>query len=285
MKIKLTDTSTSWVKIVDEDISKLSDSQLYEVMDLVLNNTLVVFKNQKLHTDEQTRICNVFGNLQDVLSPDHPREDQRTGNIAVNQNILRVTGKKNSNGEPGLFGHTNTLDWHANQASNYERKPIVWLYGVHGTRGSRTSWINNILSYDELSPEFKVEIQDLEITLGYKQNSYTPSDFFIEHHSVDKPFKLVHTNDANKTGLYFPFLQIFGMKDKDQTYFNKTTQRLRYHVLQSQYRYDHDWEDGDIVLSEQWLGIHKRWEFKNMEDRLLHRITFDYTTYLENTGN
>ena len=34
---------------------------------------------------------------------------------------------------------------------------------------------------------------------------------------------------------------------------------------------------GDIVLSEQWLSIHKRHEFNNMKERVLHRIAFDYS--------
>ena len=38
----------------------------------------------------------------------------------------------------------------------------------------------------------------------------------------------------------------------------------------------HDWEDGDLVISEQWLSIHKRWTFEKMDKRVLHRIAFDY---------
>ena len=49
-----------------------------------------------------------------------------------------------------------------------------------------------------------------KITLGYKVDSYSPSKFFKEHHAKDRPFKLVNTNDACKTGLYFHFLQVFG---------------------------------------------------------------------------
>lgn len=279
--MKILNTETSWVKQVDEDITSLSTSDLYSVMDLILNNTLVIFRNQKLSHDDELEVCSKFGNLQVVIDPTKPVTGQRTEHIAINNHILRVTGEKNSKGEEGLFGHTSALDWHANQASNPIRKPIVWLYGVRGTEGSRTSWINNIETYNDLPSNIKEEIKDIEITLGYKSGSYSTSNFFVEHHAVDKPFHLVHTNDAGKTGLYFPFLQIFGMKDKDNEYFEGLMSRLKSHVLQDQYRYDHDWKDGDIVISEQWLGVHKRWEYHDMENRLLHRITFDYNKYLE----
>jgi alpha-ketoglutarate-dependent taurine dioxygenase len=51
---------------------------------------------------------------------------------------------------------------------------------------------------------------------------------------------------------------------------------LRDHVLQDKYIYHHDWQDGDVVIAEQWLGIHKRWRFEAMNQRVLHRTTFNY---------
>ena len=50
---------------------------------------------------------------------------------------------------------------------------------------------------------------------------------------------------------------------------------LKKHILQDKYRYDHYWEDGDLVISEQWLTIHKRHAFDKMNERLLHRIAID----------
>lgn len=260
----------------DLDLKSLSDKEIKEIGEAVVHELVVVFKNQKLTPEDEVNFCKVIGECQTVLDPTKDREGQRTEHIAVNQHILRVTGKKNDKGEPGLFGHTSALDWHANQASSKNRSPLIWLYGVEGTAGSVTSWIDCKRAYEELPQDLKEEISDIEITLGYKKGGYSNSEFFVEHHNEDTPFKLVHTNDAGHTGLYFPFLQIFGFKDRSEEYFNTTMQRLRDHVLQPHFRYDHHWLDGDVVISEQWLSIHKRWDFDNMEDRVLHRIAFDY---------
>ena len=81
----------------------------------------------------------------------------------------------------------------------------------------------------------------------------------------------MHTNDAGLTGLYFPFLQIFGGLEPD------LFETLKNHVLKEEFVYHHDWEDGDVVISEQWLSIHKRWAFDKMDQRVLHRIGFDYS--------
>jgi alpha-ketoglutarate-dependent taurine dioxygenase len=271
----------NWVvEISDFDIRTATKEEALAIGKYILSNMVVVLKNQDLEPEDEVAFCSKIGKCQFIIDPTKPREGQRTENLAVGHHILRVTGQKNEKGEEGLFGHTSALDWHANQASNYEREPLIWLYGVEGTAGSKTSWINNIESYNALSEEFKKEIQDIQITLGYKSGSYSPSKFFVEHHSDDKPFRLVHVNDAGYTGLYFPFLQIFGMPGKTEEQFKDIMSRLIKHVTQPQFCYDHYWEDGDVVLSEQWLSIHKRWAFDKMEERILHRIAFNYENLL-----
>ena len=252
------------------DLRDTSEDNVELIGEALLNNIIVVVNNQNLTPLEEENFCKAIGECQYV-------KGDRSKHIAISDHILRVTGEKNEHGEEGLFGHTSALDWHANQASNPDRSPLIWLYADKGSRGSKTSWINMHIAYEDLPVETKRDLEDIEITLGYKKGSYSNSEFFVEHHAVDKPFKLVHTNDAGLKGLYFPFLQIFGMVGKTQEEFEDIMAMLKDHVLQDYFRYDHHWEDGDVVISEQWLSIHKRWEFDNMAERVLHRIAFDYS--------
>jgi alpha-ketoglutarate-dependent taurine dioxygenase len=57
----------------------------------------------------------------------------------------------------------------------------------------------------------------------------------------------------------------------------KLIEDLRDFCEQEKYMYHHDWQDGDVIIMEQWLGIHKRWEFSDMEKRVLHRIAMDFS--------
>jgi alpha-ketoglutarate-dependent taurine dioxygenase len=97
---------------------------------------------------------------------------------------------------------------------------------------------------------------------GIAVEGYTPS--------------VVHTNNAGKTGLFFPFLQISHFVGMTKEESQKIIQPLTEFTTQEKYCYHHDWEDGDLVLSEQWLGIHKRWRFEQIATRLLHRAVFDF---------
>lgn len=274
MQIKLHDNG--WTVIVEEDINSLTKEQILDIGRLTTTNMVVVFKNQTLTPEQEIKICKTIGRVQFVVNPFFPTEGQRFAPVAVNEMILRVTGEKNDKGEPGLFGHVSALDWHANQCSNQERNPLIWLYGVKGTKGSRTSWINNIESYKDLDDDFKELLKTKKIYCGYKKGLYSTSDTFLDHVHEDVLFDLVMTNKAGQTGLYFPFLQTFGMADTSEEEYTEIWTKLRDHILQEKYMYHHDWEDGDIVISEQWLSIHKRWKFQDMESRLLHRIAFDY---------
>lgn len=260
------------MRIFNVDIPNLSDNEIKEIGRSVVKDLIVVIPNQVLSPEMQVAFCETIGKCQRV-------KYERSKHIALNDHILRVTGEKNESGEPGLFGHTSALDWHANQASNYERSPLIWLYADRGSRGSVTSWIDCKKAYEDLDEATKEEIADIKITLGYKKGNYSDSNFFYEHHNVDSPMSLVYTNTAGHTGLYFPFLQIFGMLGKNEKEFNRIMDKLKSHVLQDKYRYDHHWNDGDVVISEQWLTIHKRHYFENMENRVLHRIAFSYEDY------
>ena len=255
----------------DMNITKADDNLAHAIAELACGGTFVVLRNQSLTLEQQFQFCNKIGVCQEYT------DQERTKHIACHPNILRVTGEKNEHGEEGLFGHTSALDWHANQASNPDRAPLIWLRAAHGSQGSQTSWINMIDAYDDLSDIWKERLHECTITLGYKNGNYSDSTFFADHHAVDKPFKLVHTNSAGKTGLYFPFLQIFGMPEKSDEEYQEIMKYLTQHVTQEKYQYHHFWQDGDVVISEQWLSIHKRWKFSAMEQRVLHRIAFDYS--------
>lgn len=173
--------------------------------------------------------------------------------------ILHVT-------EGGLFGHKKALDWHANKPSEPNRCSIVWIYAVKGSEGSVTSWIDNKKAYEDLSDEYKEWCERIKFTCGFKKGGYTDDPTFPVHHNKNNVHNLVYTNEYGQKGLFFPFLQI--MEGIPKTLFDY----LKNHILQDKYRYDHHWKDGDLVVSEQWLTIHKRHSFEKMNERLMHRI-------------
>jgi alpha-ketoglutarate-dependent taurine dioxygenase len=266
-----------WTLMVQDNITSLSNSDILEVAKLLSKSTVVVFPNpEKIEPAEQLRIAEVIGTVMKA------KDKTRTHSIYLHEGVIRVTGKKDEKGEPGLFGHNSALEWHANMASNKSRDPIVWMYGAEYTMGSRTSFINMSEVYKGLPGNLKKSIQNLKCYFGYEKGRYSTTPWFKDHVNKENLFDLVMTTTAGITGLYYPFLQVFGMDGLDENEFREIHEELVYQITKEEkYAYHHDWIDGQIVLSDQWMSIHKRWEFDRMEDRVLHRIALNYGNIYE----
>jgi taurine dioxygenase len=262
-----------WTLYINEDIKTLSNEQLYEVAKLTNRHYVVVFRNQQLTIDDEMRIASTIGQVK----LDHGRDDAEKERILIEPGVLRVTGELNEKGEKGLFGHDEELDWHTHHTGAKHRYPFVWLYAIKGAMGSRTSWINQELAYNDLSVNLRMRLETIKYASGYKVGAF--SDQSVGHDKVnyDNPISLVHTNKEGKKGLYFPFQQVYDViEGATKEEWKELLNFLKKHCTQEKFIYHHEWQDNDLVISEQWLSIHKRWKFEGMKDRLLHRIAFDY---------
>lgn len=265
--------SNGWTLTINEDIKSLSVEQLHEVAKLCNRHYVVIFRNQDLTLEDQIRIASSIG----TVKMDHGRDDAERERIMLRPGVIRVTGELNENGDKGLFGHDEELDWHTHHANAKKRFPFVWLYAVKGSEQSRTSWINQEMAFNDLSASMQKELEGIKYASGYKVGSFSDMAVAKEKVNYDNPISLVHTNREGKKGLYFPFQQVYDIVEgatKEQ--WGELHTFLKSHCTKEKYIYHHDWQDRDLVISEQWLSIHKRWEFAGMKDRLLHRIAFDY---------
>ena len=291
MRIRL--HQNGWTPIIENwDIKAATLKEIKDIATLLYSNTMVVFLNQELSVDDEINFCHKFGETQ---SFDHPALHKEC--VDMNHlNMQRVTGDLEN---PGVFPNPEELEWHLNRASTIDKKNIVWLYGVKGTVGSRTSWINTVLAYQDLHPVVRKDISTAKIRM------VTPGDSLIDQingnrYNKDNSFEdllysgdgtvisdqlmpLVHTNVLGVNGLYWPSRFVYSIEeDPDsgkppwtEARSKEMIELLHNHVFQEKYMYHHDWDDGDVVMSEQFLGIHKRWAFPAIHKRLLHRMEFD----------
>jgi len=235
MKIQLHENG--WTSIItDIDLRSASQQEMNTIAWLAAKDTVVVIRDQHLLPGDEVDICEKIGACEQVAPANTPTPGTKLVQGGRGK-IVRVGGGGHHHGQPGVFEHVSDLDWHCNRTGSEDRDPLIWLYSVKDSVGSRTSWINNILSY-----------QDLDL----------------------------HTNQAGVTGMFFSFLQIHQILGFDKDKSDALIQKLRQHVEQEKYTYHHDWQDGDIVLSEQWLSIHKRWRCENIQNRVVHRIALNF---------
>ena len=270
------------ILIEDFDLKLATQDDIFHIARLIATNTAVVIRNQNLSIQDEVRIVKMFKDPQtfdtntEKWSTYKGCEVPESGNLA-----FRVTGELDEQGRPGLAGEEDELHWHCNDATTPDRKSIVWLYGVRGTAGSKTSWNNNILSYESLDLESRRQLENLTwIPYGditYYESIFTDLDS-SKNPNISNRYSpnLVVENIAGKRGFYFPFYQIYGFNGMTRTESKEIMDWLAPYTIQEKFCYHHEWQDGDLVISEQWLGIHRRWPFKEIKTRLLHRMAFDF---------
>lgn len=262
------------VFLEDVDLNTTTQEEVNEIARLMLTHTTVVIKKQSMTPLQELEFCQKFGRVQ------HFDQKMNPGFVlnGTDGGVLRVTGGLDEHGRPGMFGHVEELQWHCNRVSDPDRMPIVFLYADQHSKGSTTSFLNNIASYNDLSDELKEQIQDYHLDVGPVQQmtSYYYDDGYEPIRLDEWKPKLVHTNKLGVKGLFFSWFQTHFIQELDKEEGRQFIEDLRQHCEQEKYMYDHHWEDGDIVISDQWQSIHRRWAFEHMDKRLLHRVAMDY---------
>jgi alpha-ketoglutarate-dependent taurine dioxygenase len=270
-----------WTVILENvNINDATQDDINDIAKLLATNTLVVIKKQSLTIEDEVRIAKMFKNPQQFhldVEGSFDAECYRGAEVKGSEKMaLRVSGEKDENGFTGLAGWTDEMEWHCNDPHDPTKRSLIWLYGVRGTTGSRTTWNNNVLSYHELDEERRRPLEDLKLVMANwskeQMDLGANAPDVIDNYTPD----LVMQNIAGRKGFYFPFLQISGFVGLSEEENKNIISWLSEYTIQEKYCYHHDWEDGDIVIAEQWLGIHKRWPFAEIEKRLLHRMAFDF---------
>jgi taurine dioxygenase len=278
----------NWTVIIEDfDMTKATQEDINHISKLIAKHTLVVIRNQKLSVTDEVRVLKMFKDTQTfvVAEADNYISTLAGAMVAGSEDLfLRVSGKKDEHGRAGIAGYDCEMVWHCNEPGIKDRKSIVWLHSIEGSKGSRTSYTNNSLSYNDLPTDLKQQLENchLEIYQGlglgaddleseYAELLKMGNDGFAKYNPP-----LIKINKAGNKGIYFPMYHVHKIKELDENKSKEITDFLREFIVREEYVYHHDWEDGDILIADQEIGIHKRWPFKNIAERTLHRACFDY---------
>lgn len=275
------------ITISDVDINNLTKHEIDIIGCLVGTQSLVVIKNQQhLSVRDDVSFLRRFGE-PDINPPE-------VKNVVIDDSdriLRRVTGKKDANGQrTGLFGGKEILPWHANPVEDPNRKSVVYLRAVAGTAGSMTSFTNHARAWaNSIDTELKNYLveKNFHTIHEHDASSYHVEQTLLDlygttsrptRYKLDQLPTLIYKNRFDTEALYFSWLQFTKFQELDVVLSTLLAHRLRYLIMGDPKNvYDHSWEDGDVILSDQWLGLHKRHPFDAIEDRLLHRAVVEYT--------
>lgn len=254
----------------DIDLNYASNTEIARLINLCAEHTCVIIRNQNLSAEREAEIVKMFPNPYVLFKP---------GSDQFSQSALDKDGYIGLVSEGSIAGHKDEMLWHNESPHARPGSSVAWLYAETGVEGSVTVWNNTIQAYKDIDEQTKERIKDLKvITFGNVNHSISRTEENYKNRKVydNIPTPLVHTNHLGNTGIFLSLHQFEKFEGMSREESLLIAEPLFDFITQDKYCYQHKWQDGDVSLSDQWLGVHKRLHFENMKTRRVHRATFDY---------
>lgn len=253
----------------------LSSSKIIQIQELLNKHKVVVFKNQNLTDDQLSDFAFRFG---PPFKPDN--KFPVLGSQDSTDSIV-IVGNQAHEYSKSYLGHQEVLPHSDHQWLKCPSSASL-LYAIDIQENSApTIWFDMVEAYKILDSETQAIINDLKII------TYNP--FFRPFGSVSA--KYVNRNEDIPIGDTFPhplvrshpltqekilFMNIAYEIEFQKISFdkgNKLFNRLYHHILNLDCKYEHNWENGDLVFWDNRATIHYRPSFDSSVRRVLKRIT------------
>lgn len=294
MALTVTPLDNVGVEVSGFDITQPITSDLAaELVALWDEHAILLFRNQDVNPQNQIAFSRVFGELEmhplkATTSEEYP-ELFTLANTPEQEQYMTATYKGKQ-----LVGR---LDWHMDL--HYTGKPnrgALLRAVVCATEDGMTGFGDLARAYDALDEETKTLVEQLEVTYafsmqrkhmrfvdleGYEPGAYSPkkpSDInYPNFPEVAYPAVVTHPVTGRKVlEICEQFLERVVAPHKAGLSNDEAVDLLEHlvaHTRKPEFHYFHQWEQGDMVLWDNWRAMHCATGTKPGIERVIHRTT------------
>lgn len=305
------------IYIDDVDFSSITDDEWMEIGKLHLQNLVTIIRNVKLpisqydnlmskwgkprfggeyHTVKKYGYSSIHALAYDLLAGKVKVSDEDlrfittvVKYVTIDEKghpsaVLRVTGKKDEQGNPlGMFQEGELL-WHSNESGTLTFTPGVSLLGSESMVGTSTGFLTTTDYYESVSESFRSELDEMVLLHKFTEGKINPGlrqeqDLVMYKNMcpVDNTrIPLVIQSPAGIKGLHYSINTIHkidGMSDKES---DALLDKINKELFVEKYTYDHWYQqDNDLLLFDNSITLHRR--LGSVTNRLAYRIQHDYT--------
>lgn len=298
------------VEVYDLDLKTCSDDDIKELGKIVVDQ-LVVYVNAEncsVSPERLNHIAQVFGDPfggQDQSAYRMVEEKRKNHQLSRNDlqalkelrkirvglehnpGMIRVTGKKDDEGDYiGMFAE-GELDWHSDRQGTGNFVPMILLQAVEGTEGTSTDFLQTADAYELLSPEWKDIIDNLigvhKFTSGKMAPGLNASQENILRMNMcpidnsEVPFVCYSPGGRKGVRLSYNTLQYF--KGYTQQESDEILKFIMNHFMKEEYAYRQNWKNGELVFMDQTITVHRR-TTKDCSKRVMIRQTCNFDNIL-----
>jgi alpha-ketoglutarate-dependent taurine dioxygenase len=303
--------------IDDLDFNHITDEEWMEIGQLHLKNLVTIIRNTNVSLTEYERRMLQWGNPRAIhiakLAKKYNLKDTDLGELISNDvvnnvpvaledknwmltvahivatevsstsSLLRVSGKRDQEGNPmGMFAEGELL-WHSNESGQIDFTPGVSLLGSEGVVGSATGFATTSDWYESQTESFRSELDDMVICHEFTPGKINPGlpadqDQLMYKNMCPDPVEipLVIQSPLGIKGLHYSVNTIKSIKGMSETESQQMFDRINAGVFSKENIYDHWYaQDNDLCLFDNSITQHRR--LGGITNRLAYRLQHDYS--------
>ena len=277
MTISITRLTPNFAARIDNaDITQpLDDTTWRDIRAAFDEHSVLLFRGQALDDEKQIAFSQRFGSLEVTRSM-----NPAAGTPFARQSNLDIkTGDVIPPDDRRMVYQLANMLWHSDSSF----KPVPSLCSLLSARivppeGGATEFASTRCAYPTLPDELKLRVKDAVAVhdFSWSRDQIRPG-FFTEKERAEYPpvrHPLVRRNPVNGREALFlgaHASHIVGLPVEDGRALLK---ELLEHVTQPQFRYRHDWQEGDLIIWDNRCVLHRATPFDTTRyKRLMQRTT------------
>jgi alpha-ketoglutarate-dependent taurine dioxygenase len=304
---KLNGFGSLGVEVYDINLQSCSDSELVE-LGLISADQLLVYINKEncsITPDRLNYIAHVFGDpfggvdqsaykmtsnrrkTKSITKKDlQTLKELRKIRSGVEQydGMIRVTGKKDEEGDYlGMFAH-GLLDWHCDRQGTGNFVPMIMLMSVEGSYGSSTEFLQTFDAYNALSKDWKDQLELLVGVHKYIPNKMAPGldasqDNILRMNMCpieNSEVPVVCYSPLGRKGIRLTYATLDHFKDYSKKQSDEIIEYLKNWFMKPEFMYKQKWTDGELIMMDQTITLHRRMtEDCSKRDMIRQTCNFD----------
>jgi len=278
-------------EIFGADLSQpLDDASFARIADAFFEHQVVVFRGQKLTPSQQIAFTRRFGELEHHVRKEHRLDGHPE--ILIVSNVRDGRGRAIGVEDAGRF-------WHSDLSYKQVPSLLSALYALEvpvkdGRVLGATSFASTIAAFDALGEDLKQRLQGLRNVHSYRyyreknvraqreeqaRGARTVQEHVLSEEQLksvpDVEVPIVRTHPVTgRKGLFVNeghTASIVGLPEEEGA---RLLAELYAHIVKPEFRYEHDWRAGDLLMWDNVAVQHKaNFDYELPLRRLMHRTT------------
>ncbi len=241
-----------------------------------LDNICLVYRGQDLDKDQQIDVAAYFGTVGERATPKDRRNED---NYGYDGTIMMVSNDRDEDGNFTGSLPDGEMWWHHDMSYRPEPHKATLLHALEiPASGGETCLSNMYLAYDHIPAALKEKLAGRKVLQAYDfalRGRVDLDEKGLENIQHQWQPIFVRHPETGKTALYVSRLISARIEGLEEAESSDILEQLYDISEDPSVVYEHDWQQGDLLMWDNRCSIHARKDFPAEQRRVLRRCTVE----------